>query len=259
MSDDKVIDSGEDVEMNKAMEMPLDTSKDVGSSNKKWWIIGGVAIFGLVILVLAVALPLALITPASMTSTGGSITTIETSSTVYTSTDGPFNVSLGLFNEGITRGYDSEAELKDDLANAAYFLLNQAVKRNAGVKGYESVGFGFGQQILTIGAPTDEAAQSDGAVNKGVGNNLNDFGTNNQESGVEEGDLIVSDGTLGKLIELWRLLACSRRSYFRLGYSVRRIWRLHFYLEWTHWCPGRQRADAGDRAAADAAMDGNRR
>jgi hypothetical protein len=44
--------------------------------------------------------------------------------------------------------------------------------------------------------PVTAAAES--AKGPTVGSTVNDFGTNNQEKDVEEGDLIVSDGERGK-------------------------------------------------------------
>jgi len=151
------------------------------------------------------------------TAPGGNTQTVAENS--YISSDGAFKVNLSLFGDGITRGYSGPTEIKDDLSNAARFLLNNVLNRNIGVFGYESVGFGQrnpymgwfgpmfggGMPIPSAAAPMENAAApappaASGAApaKQSVGNDVSDFGSNNQEKGVEEGDMIVSDGTHGK-------------------------------------------------------------
>jgi len=51
-----------------------------------------------------------------------------TTSEYVSSNSSAFEVKLALFNEKITRGYSSPQEVKEDLNNAACFLLNNVVK-----------------------------------------------------------------------------------------------------------------------------------
>jgi hypothetical protein len=129
--------------------------------------------------------------------------------------DGPFPANLTLFNEGIVgQPYANPALLQEDLENAGNFFINNVVKRNTNVKGFENVGFG-GRSPNTGGIPeigitstfddiayatisASSPAAEASAQGPAVGNNVNDFGTNNQETDVEEGDVIVSDGERGK-------------------------------------------------------------
>jgi hypothetical protein len=140
----------------------------------------------------------------------------------FLSIEAPFQAELALFNEDIVgQPYADPARLKEDLGNAVRFLLNIVVKRNTGVEGFEKLGVGGrnpnggGREVILGAAVTGtsfvssqagfasaasppQAAAADSAQGPTVGNNVNDFGTNNQEKDVEEGDLIVSDGERGK-------------------------------------------------------------
>jgi len=123
--------------------------------------------------------------------------------------EGPFNTTLGLFNQDITRGYSSVEELRTDLEQAAWFLLNEVVRRNTGDQAYYGGGGGYypmpargfndGTQEIAIDAvPSADSTSSYGGDTGGVPEDLTDYGTNNQEQGVEEGDVVVSDGDLGE-------------------------------------------------------------
>jgi hypothetical protein len=133
--------------------------------------------------------------------------------------EGPFQANLTLFNEGIVgQPYADPALLLDDLKNAGNFFLSNVVKRNANVKGFENGGFGgrnpnrfvstssdiaFAEASGVTAAADDSASQPQAAATESakgptVGDTVNDFGTNNQETNVEEGDVIVSDGERGK-------------------------------------------------------------
>jgi hypothetical protein len=136
--------------------------------------------------------------------------------------EAPFQSKLALFNEGVVgQPYADQALLQEDLENAGRFFLNIVVKRNTNVKGFENVGFGGrnpnfsgrggGGDVFLVGAPLatvafstsgsasqPQAAAAESAQGPTVGDTIDDFGTNNQEQDVEEGDLIVSDGDRGK-------------------------------------------------------------
>ena len=117
----------------------------------------------------------------------------------------PFKVQLSLVDETITHGYsqDNQTELEEDLRNVARFLLNNVVNRNTGKRGFENAG--MGQRNPNIGFPTmdnefdfAESPGMDMPARQPVSEDLDDYGTNNQEDDVEEGDTIVSDGNRGK-------------------------------------------------------------
>jgi hypothetical protein len=131
--------------------------------------------------------------------------------------EAPFQSKLALFNQGIVgEPYADPALLQEDLGNAGRFFLNLVVKRNTNVKGFENAGFGgrnpnfpgqggvgqgFSDGFPVAFASSGSASQpqaAESATGPTVGDTIDDFGTNNQEQDVEEGDLIVSDGERGK-------------------------------------------------------------
>jgi hypothetical protein len=129
----------------------------------------------------------------------------------YLLIEGPFQANLTLFNEGIVgQPYADPALLTEDLENAGRFFLSNVVKRNANVKGFENAGFGgrspnsfIDFDFATTDVVFDDASEpqamaAESGKSPTVGDTVNDFGTNNQEQDVEEGDLIVSDGERGK-------------------------------------------------------------
>jgi hypothetical protein len=192
---------------------------------------------------------------------------------------GPFEANLTLFNEDIVgEPYAVPALLREDLENNGRFLLNIVVKRNTNVKGFENVGYGsrspnangpggggpvflgapvegqdFAYAISTAAAPVATGSSAGFAASSpvaeasaqgpAVGNNVNDFGTNNQETDVEEGDVIVSDGERGKWfwagqsfprvlysdIDVAHLLMFTFFPFYK--FSLRCLRRLHFGLE----------------------------
>jgi len=111
-------------------------------------------------------------------------------------TRGPFNASMEFFSKDILNVYNSSDQLSYDIEQAAYFMLNQVVERN-------SQQDTSGQPGATFATADGESGNSAGiaAGKSAVGNDVNDYGTNNQENQVEEGDVIVSDGTHGMIIQ----------------------------------------------------------
>ena len=124
----------------------------------------------------------------------------------------PFQVRLAMFDKDIAGGYKGNTtQLQEDLQNVAKFLLNNVIYRNTGKVGYEGVGVGqpnpnsFLYRDPVFMAPEAEGTDADFAEapaappaaessSGSVGDDVDDFGTNNQEEGVEEGDMLVSDG-----------------------------------------------------------------
>jgi hypothetical protein len=138
----------------------------------------------------------------------------------FVSSNSTFQVRLALFNADIANGYANEEELKEDLRNAARFLLNNVIQRNIGITdGNGNFGYPIypaegdttvsgnstsaSRPQASCSDSTDDTSQvASGGKAEGDGS---DFGTNNQEKGVEEGDAIVSDGVNGKRITFPRM------------------------------------------------------
>jgi hypothetical protein len=160
-----------------------DVSKPSSGNRNKWYAVG---------LLACGVLFAAIFTPLYLRDNDGNGDSTPVLSSSFLSIEGPFKVNLTLLNENITQGYDPEDPtlFRADVTNAARFFLNGVLKRNSGVFGYDEVGRGPSTPIFAEASPGD-------ADTSPVGDNLNDFGTNNQEAGVEEGDVIVSDGNLG--------------------------------------------------------------
>lgn len=174
---------------------PAMHNRNTGKSFPLWKIAAAVLMVGLA--VFAVAFP---VTRArDDDSNDGASSNVETPSTsqtrAYTSSNGAFNVTLGLFHKDIVNGYSDTETLEEDLSNAAKFLLNNVVQRNTQEKDYGSVpNNGAGNPDIAEAAPA-----ADGASDTSK-SSLNDFGQNNQEDDVEEGDMMVSNGAIGKSI-----------------------------------------------------------
>jgi hypothetical protein len=189
-------------------------------------------------------------------STSPSDVTTTNTSPSFLQIEGPFQAKLALFNDDIVgQPYADPALLQEDLKNAARFLLDIVVKRNTNVKGFENVGFGgqnpnsfnFRDDVffggVAQGGPVFAASPPANASAQGptVDATVNDFGTNNQETDVEEGDVIVSDGERGK--QLWASLGFVHNvdidvahvlicTFFLFNsFSLRCLRRLHCGLE----------------------------
>lgn len=134
----------------------------------------------------------------------------------YVSTDGPFNVTLRLFDKFVAQGYADDAELERDITNAAYFVVNQVIKANIGVPGYD---YWYGGRIpRPVMSPGDEADFTAEGSDSGVADDLDDYGTNNQEEDVEEGDVVVSDGEFGESV--WSLTSFVARHHQAFRHSL---------------------------------------
>jgi hypothetical protein len=209
-----------------AEESPLDSPEKepltVRGERTKWYALG---IFAVCCALLAIILPTTLVLSNKSDTNGVGVDVdpedpeIDSSNNdtrrSFLLVDGPFPANLTVFNEGIVgQPYANPALLQEDLENAGNFFINNVVKRNTNVKGFENVGFG-GRSPNTGGIPeigitstfddiayatisASSPAAEASAQGPAVGNNVNDFGTNNQETDVEEGDVIVSDGERGK-------------------------------------------------------------
>ncbi|GKY96675.1 hypothetical protein MPSEU_000627100 [Mayamaea pseudoterrestris] len=110
--------------------------------------------------------------------------------------------NLSYFGANVVQQYESKDELGADLQSAGYLLINQVVKRNTHVPGYDSAGYGQSNPYATsdsdnnTGGNTPEASTITNSDATRDSSSTTDYGTNNQEDGVEEGDLVVSDGNV---------------------------------------------------------------
>lgn len=110
-----------------------------------------------------------------------------------------FNPEVPNFDTDILAGYRSEEEFAKGVTLGLQSLLDRAVGRNLGVHGYANLALGGGTRGggMFANAPTvdGDMAESESASATGVDDTVEDYGTNNQESGVEEGDVVVSNGS----------------------------------------------------------------
>ena len=120
---------------------------------------------------------------------------INKSTETATTENGYFNSSFSLWGENVTSPYEGVDDLKADLDNAARFLLNLGVLRNLQVPGFENVAL---EPYFWCG-DVQESGGGGGAAGQS-GSNGNHYHTNNHEVNVTDGDRIVSDGQLGKLL-----------------------------------------------------------
>jgi len=191
---------------------PVEEANTRASTRKRWYIMAGI-ILAAGLIAVAIAVPIVKRSGESKQNTTNSTNPFQntTNSTnpfggktnqTFAQITGPFKSTLSLF-DGITRGYANESEFKQDIANFARFLLKGVVLRNTGAKGFENVGLGRGgvlvREPVFEGAPNDgpeegdTSAKTPGATYEGV----DDYETNNQEEGIEEGDVMVTDGETG--------------------------------------------------------------
>lgn len=117
----------------------------------------------------------------------------------YDTSNGPFNASIELLSAKVVNGYKDEEDLKEGISNAANFYLGSIYKQ------YSNDTTMYGDDKISNGATTTQTRS--GTISKSS-TPLNDIGTSNQELGIEEGDLIVSDGTFayaayGKYLVIW--------------------------------------------------------
>lgn len=94
---------------------------------------------------------------------------------------------------------------------AAQQFVKNVAGRSSGDPRYRGVGWGFnnaprdkvGGAVPVMAEMEDDADGNSGSgavqdKQNDVGDNVNDFGTNNQEEGIEEGDIIVASENAGE-------------------------------------------------------------
>jgi hypothetical protein len=191
----------------KTTEDPPEKVSSAAPSNRNKWYALAIVVFCVV--VFAVVLPTALILgdDDDKDDKDDDDDDISQDRASFLVVDGPFKVNLTLFNEDlVTNPYTDPVLLKQDLKDIAKFFLNGVFYRNTNRKGFENVGWGssnFGgyggyRGYAGILDPAAEAPLDD--AKPAVGDTVNDFGTNNQETNIQQGDVVVSDGERGKQI-----------------------------------------------------------
>lgn len=190
-------DLSDQAEKGEVQEGPSNSSVSSPASNaRKRWFIAVATLLALTGVILAIAIPvsrkndhekLSIASDEDSNMDG----TVQQTAKATADITGYFNSSFSLFGEDITNGYISPDEFKSDLRNVARFLLDSVVKRNLGSEVNNAAGGDLevepGVGVAAEGSNSDMRAPD-------VGDNVNDFGTNNQEDSVEEGDIIVSNG-----------------------------------------------------------------
>lgn len=152
----------------------------------------------IVTIVTIVLLLSAVITGIVYSANKGKDRNFEVPESVYKSS------SLPYFDASIVEGYDSCQDLKDDLESAAKYVVDVKIDRFANQKFGNQYGYsgwiprgGFVDNGFGILETMDEEqGDTSGGQYKGGGGGEDSFGTNNQVDGVEEADLIKSDGSV---------------------------------------------------------------
>eukprot|EP00978_Attheya_sp_CCMP212_P035954 scaffold159526_cov35-Attheya_sp.AAC.1 len=156
-------------------------------------------------------------------------TTDNTVATLYTSTRGAFPIELLQYGAASMAGYETCDDMESDLLMAAKFHVNGIIARNSKYQvpdnnyvdyvDYDVIS--VGQPELGIVADSGTEAVTSDQASKVAGDATADktataeadgednFGTNNQEEGVEEADVVQSDGTFvyaayGDFLVVWR-------------------------------------------------------
>jgi hypothetical protein len=142
--------------------------------------------------------------------------------------EGTFNGSLPLFDPSIAQGYQGDIQsFQLDLTNVARYFVNYLVKRNTA---------DYKQQLNYLlpnnNNPLQWNSGGGGAIDGTFSGNINSFGTNNQETNVDEADLVKSDGTTGTLSTgcanaVATMHPNAHTSILTLFYSICGIGRLH--------------------------------
>lgn len=127
--------------------------------------------------------------------------------------------ALSYFDASIIEGYSQCHDLENDLKAAAKYIVDVRVDINSKSKFQNDYGYSswiprggfFGEPMVSVMEESFETSSS-GTNNKetstAAGNGEDSFGTNNQVDGVEEADLIQSDGKVvyaayGNQIVIW--------------------------------------------------------
>lgn len=153
-----------------------------------------------------------------------SSTTNKNSSSTFFQTNNAFvNSTIEVMSASITEGYATEEELEESIQNAVNFQLGiiyNNMNRGTISNGSETAdGSDSAKQ-----EPTQDASLADGNTESSTTGGAaakspqgDSFDTNNQEQGVEEGDMIVSDGNYGTYFQgQYRTLKLPYSKYWKV-------------------------------------------
>jgi len=210
--------------MTEPKEQPVDVEKgdlcvndkqQTSSKQRSLAIFVG-CLVGLAALVTGVAVELNNNNNKSSTTSESTTTSTSTTANLFSaSPDRPFNATVPLFTEDVVQGYRSPDEMEGDLTQMVQLLLNQALINNE--ENYnryhrgqdedaaeeDGAAAGAPQEFAPAAPMADEGSTASDGGNSRVQDEDSDFGSNNQEEGVEEGDLIVADETHGTYIGMF--------------------------------------------------------
>eukprot|EP00540_Astrosyne_radiata_P006586 CAMPEP_0116850134 /NCGR_PEP_ID=MMETSP0418-20121206/15987_1 /TAXON_ID=1158023 /ORGANISM="Astrosyne radiata, Strain 13vi08-1A" /LENGTH=852 /DNA_ID=CAMNT_0004481989 /DNA_START=64 /DNA_END=2622 /DNA_ORIENTATION=+ len=129
----------------------------------------------------------------------------------FNSASGVFNVTLPLFGRNLATPYTSNADLAADLTEILKLFVNNIIKNNAmNFRAHPPPEFGppAGPTDGTGGTGGEDEGFESVAAGPPSADGATDFRTNNQEDGVDEADLVKSDGVYvyaayGDVLVIW--------------------------------------------------------
>ncbi|KAI2494497.1 hypothetical protein MHU86_20029 [Fragilaria crotonensis] len=141
--------------------------------------------------------------PSSTSDETEDDTASETTARVkFQSSGRAFNVTMDLLSPDVLEGYDNEDDLKADLAEAVKFFINGFIEDQIQYGRYTYI---YEGPMMDVGAVAEgDEATADNAASAGPPGaggrgesaaGATDFETNNQVDGVDEADMVKSDGT----------------------------------------------------------------
>ena len=139
--------------------------------------------------------------PVDTPQTGGE----ESDAGFYTSRPSDaLNVKLNLLTEKVLDGYDNITELKSDIAQAARFYANSIIEEQSQ---YNDDPNKRTSMPVATSSPI-QMAPPDSSPSRPSAAGATDYSTNNQEEGVDESDLVKSDGiysyaAYGDIVVIW--------------------------------------------------------
>jgi hypothetical protein len=234
----------------KATSAPKETARSAAtegeaptqSSTKVWALLFGLVFLAGVAVAITVPIvhygkdsPKAVVTPEPPLETEAPTSSPAEERTPVPPPFTAFNVSLNNFDSAVLLGYETEEEFSADLGDALRLLIDRVLARNLGYHGYEMVGvglpsesFAFADVAVPCPGLSPDLDQGSGNPEEGsgnpergsVGDDQNDYGTNNQEDGVEEGDVVVASAEFSKWARRYQLFVSNPRPPLKLNVAL---------------------------------------
>ncbi|KAL3822484.1 hypothetical protein ACHAXA_002502 [Cyclostephanos tholiformis] len=142
-------------------------------------------------------------------------TTSQVYKTQYINADGPIESKVRIIDPSVADGYESCEGLRDDILNAVKYLASSIIaQESAYSEWYENCGPNpnatpspSSGATPTVGTESDFSSESGTATSMATAKE-DSFGTNNQVEGVDEADVVKSDGDFvfaayGDLLYAW--------------------------------------------------------